>query len=73
MSKAPTQGERADFAGFCRNATDTQLVAIIAKESAARRLVYARIAQNADDGSELIADHTDNEFCNRVWECWERS
>ncbi len=22
---------------------------------------------NADDGSELIADHTDNALCNRLW------
>jgi hypothetical protein len=26
-------------------------------------LVYG----NADDGSELIADHTDNELCNEIW------
>ena len=25
---------------------------------------------NAEDGSELIADHTDNPFCNDVWETW---
>jgi hypothetical protein len=28
---------------------------------------FSLIWGNADDGSELIADHTDNALCNRLW------
>lgn len=46
MTRAtPTQGERADFKAFCRNASDQQLRAIYDKETAAGRIIYADIAQ----------------------------
>jgi hypothetical protein len=41
----PTQGERADFAAFCRNATDAQLVQIERKERTAKRVAFANIAK----------------------------
>lgn len=28
---------------------------------------FSLIWGNADDGSELISDHTDNALCNRLW------
>jgi hypothetical protein len=28
---------------------------------------------NAGDGSELIADHTDSEFCHRIWDAVDSS
>ena len=41
---APDQREREAFAGFCRNASDRQLSIIHAKEKAANRRVYTKIA-----------------------------
>lgn len=40
-----TQHEREDFAGFCRNATDSQLEEIERKERDAGRRAYANIAR----------------------------
>ena len=44
MRRAPTQGELADFAGFCRNATDAQLEAIERQEREANRPRFAEVA-----------------------------
>lgn len=41
----PSQSDRKEFAAFCRQATDSQLLAIHEKEKAARRQAYARLAQ----------------------------
>ena len=41
---APSQDDQDDFAGFCRQATDRQLPAILDKERTAGRAEYARIA-----------------------------
>ncbi len=32
-------------------------------------LVYG----NADDGSELVADHTYNDECNAIWDAWQKA
>jgi hypothetical protein len=42
---SPTKDDREDFAGFCRNATDSQVIEIYKKEKAANRQVYAAIAK----------------------------
>ena len=39
-----TKQDREEFAAFCRNATDRQLIEIEAKERSARRFAYAEIA-----------------------------
>lgn len=41
----PTTSERAEFAAFCRNASDRQLAEIIRREDAARRVAFAEIAR----------------------------
>jgi hypothetical protein len=41
---APTKSDRAEFKGFCEQATDAQLANIEAKERKANRRVYATIA-----------------------------
>lgn len=43
--RTPTQGELADFRGFCRNASASQLREIYAKERRAGRLAYAAAAR----------------------------
>lgn len=53
--------------------TDQDAIRVRDGATGASRGSFDLIWGNADDGSELIADHTDNEFCNRVWECWDRS
>lgn len=45
MTDTPTQGDRADFAAFCREVTTAQLHNVIRKEEAANRQVYAEIAR----------------------------
>lgn len=43
--KTPTQSDRAEFAAFCRDASDSQIIEIWRKEAAANRRVYAEIAR----------------------------
>ena len=46
MRKALTQDDRADFAAFCKGATNSQLREIARKEDAAGRSHYAEIARH---------------------------
>lgn len=41
----PTQSERADFAAFCKGATESQLIEIERKERLAGREAFAEIAE----------------------------
>lgn len=41
-----TKTERADFRRYCEQCTDSQLRNVYAKERLARRIAYARIAQD---------------------------
>ena len=41
----PSPSDLEEFAAFCRQATDSQLLAIHEKEQTARRQAYARLAK----------------------------
>lgn len=45
MAKRISQDDREDFRGYCRNCTDSQVLAVFDKEKAANRRVYAQIAR----------------------------
>lgn len=44
--KRTTAQDKAEFRAYCKGCTDSQLQNVYNKERAARRMVYAEIAQN---------------------------
>lgn len=45
MAKRIPADDRADFRRYCEGCTDSQVLAVIEKEAAANRRVYAQIAR----------------------------
>lgn len=57
--------EIMEVAGAC----DEQMLAVFSP--AGERLgSFFLVWGNDPTGEELLADHTDNEFCERVWDMW---
>lgn len=57
-----TTGEKKILAGMASTGTDT----IVAHRDETRLAAFSLIYGNAEDGSEVIADYTDNPFADRL-------